>query len=199
VDWIQLHGAKMNFSEWKKEKDSTQDSLQNVSQEEFAKIANNYFAINLNIQKTGTFTEAVETSRYAVEVNYRTTAKEASEGFAKIALGYVSAALKNAGFHTKHVFTEKPLRLMVSTRNFDDGEWVGIVAWNQEHNCFVISQGFYNRLRKTVSVQNTKKCTGDNASDVAKELTNMVHHLKNQPDRHQDKLKPVRLQPGPKR
>jgi hypothetical protein len=101
------------------------------------------------------------------------------------------------GLHTKHVFEEKPLRLLVSSRNWDDGEWTGVISWSDKEKCFLISKGFYNKERKTISVQSTKKCA-DNASEIAKEVKNMMHHLKDQPDRHQDKLKPVNLKRGPK-
>ena len=116
------------------------------------------------------FIESVEVSRYSIEVNYRTTSEEALEGFAKLCLGYISAALKKHGYHTKHVFTEKPLRLMVSSRNWDDGEWTGLVTWNPEHLCFIISKGFYNKTRSTVSVKKSMKCVGKSASEITKEL-----------------------------
>jgi hypothetical protein len=143
--------------------------------------------------------EGSQTARYSVEVNYRTTGDEALESFAKICLGYISAALKNYGFHTKQVVGEKPLRLLVSTRNWDDGEWCGLVTWNPDHNCFVISKGFYNKDRNTVSIQTSKKCQGNSAAEVAKELHNTIHHLKGLPDKHQEKLKSVSLKRGPKR
>ncbi len=142
--------------------------------------------------------ESASATRYSVEVNYRTKADEAIEAFAKIALGYVSATMKGHDYHVKHVFNEKPLRILVSSRNWDDGEWVGIASWNPEHKCFVISKGFYNKDRKTVSIQQSKKCQGDNAAELAKELINYMHSLKNQPDRHQEKLKKVPLKRGPK-
>lgn len=193
------------FENWKKEQ--SVDHLQEISlsQEEFLNICKEYFSVNLcGSMKTFSefrkenLTEAAETSRYSVEVNYRTTGKEVMEGFAKLCLGYVSAALKNHGFHTKHVFTEKPLRLLVSSRNWDDGEWTGLITWNSEHNCFVISKGFYNKNRKTVSIQNSKKCDGESAADLAKDMHNMMHQLKNEPAKHADKLKPVALKRGPK-
>jgi hypothetical protein len=120
-----------DFDNWKQNLEVPDNSMA-VTQEQLEKIALEYFNINLK-GELGTFfehlhgniSEAVETSRYSIEVNYRTKKDEALEGFAKIALGYVSAALKNHNYHTKHVFSEKPLRLMVSTRNWDDGEWVG--------------------------------------------------------------------------
>ena len=145
------------------------------------------------------FIESVEVSRYSIEVNYRTTSEEALEGFAKLCLGYISAALKKHGYHTKHVFTEKPLRLMVSSRNWDDGEWTGLVTWNPEHLCFIISKGFYNKTRSTVSVKKSMKCVGKSAAEITKELHNMMHALKEEPDRHAEKLKPVGLKRGPKK
>jgi hypothetical protein len=133
-----------------------------------------------------------------VEVNYRTTGKEALEAFAKIALGYVSATLKGHDFHVKHVFDEKPLRILVSNRNWDDGEWVGLVSFNEEHRCFIISKGFYNKDRKTVSIQKSQRCSGHSASDIAKELLNYMENLKGKKDRSGPKLKPVPLKRGPK-
>ena len=193
------------FSDWKSDQNIDDFAEVKLAQEDFLRVCLEYFGANLRgAMKTfqefrqENLTEAVETSRYAIEVNYRTNTKEALEGFAKIALGYVSAALKNHGYHTRHVFTEKPLRLLVSTRNWDDGEWAGVVTWNHDHNCFVISKGFYNKDRRTVSIQSSKKCSGDSAADVAKELHNQMHSLKDQPDRHIQKMKPVPLKRGPK-
>jgi hypothetical protein len=193
-----------DFDNWKQNLEVPDNSMA-VTQEQLEKIALEYFNINLK-GELGTFfehlhgniSEAVETSRYSIEVNYRTKKDEALEGFAKIALGYVSAALKNHNYHTKHVFSEKPLRLMVSTRNWDDGEWVGCVTWNHDHNCFVISKGFYNKDKKSMSIQKSERCKGDNAAEVSKELVNLMHRLKDQPDRQTEKLKPVPLKRGPK-
>ncbi len=192
------------FSAWK-EQFVPPTTQKNVGRDEFVQICLEYFRAALcggmktyYEHRRADLVEAAETSRYSVEVNFRTSAKEASEGFAKVALGYVSAALKNHGFHTKHVFTEKPLRLLVSSRNWDDGEWCGVVTWNHEHDCFVISKGFYNRERRSVSIQHSQKCDGDSAADVTKVLHNMMHSVKGQPDRHMEKLKPVPLKRGPK-
>lgn len=168
--------------------------LENKNVENFAELCKNYFDSTLK----NTLIESVETSRYSVEVNYRTTTDEALEGFAKITLGYVSAALKKHGYHTKHVFTEKPLRLLVTARNWDNGEHTGLVTWNPAHKCFIVSQGFYNKDRKTVSITSSKKCSGDNAADISKELHNIIHSLKDKPNRHQEPLKPVPLKRGPK-
>ncbi len=177
-----------------------------VSQKEFTETVVNYFAVALrqpNLKewwdlKNQSFMESAESSRYAIEVNYRTTTKDAQESFAKISLGYVSAALKAHGYHIKLVFNEKPIRVLVSSRNWDDGEWNGMVSYNPDHNCFILSKGFYNKERKTVSIQKSEKCKGSSGAELAADLRNMMHALKNTPDRHMDKLKKVNLRPGPK-
>jgi Zn-finger protein len=137
-------------------------------------------------------------TRYSVEVNFRTKIDEVMKNAAKITLGYASAALKKAEFHVRQVFEEDPLRILVSTRNWDDGEWVCLVSWNPEHKCFVISKGFYNKDRKSVSVQGSKHCNAENASEIANEVKNMMHSLKDKPDRHVEKLKKAPLKRGPK-
>lgn len=140
-------------------------------------------------------------TRYSIEINYRSTIKEVLEHFAKIVLGYVSAALKQNNYHIKHMYDVAPIRLLVSTRNWDDGEWVGVITYNPDHEggCFVISKGFWNKDRKTVQIQSTKKCSGDSAAELTKELRNTMHELKNSPDRFREKMKPVKLKRGPKR
>lgn len=148
-------------------------------------------------RRMGMITEASQVSRYSIQVDYRTDKKDVLQAFAKLVLGYVSAGLKKMGMHTKHVFDDTPIRLLVSSRNWDDGEWVGLVSWSEKDHCFLISKGYYNKDRKTVSVQSTKKCA-DNASEISKEMHNMMHHLKDQPDRHVEKLKPAHLKRGPK-
>lgn len=192
------------FTTWRQEQTIPEKETK-ISQGDFVRLCHEYFAANICgdmktyfEHKKQDLTEAVETSRYSVEINYRTTGKEALDGFAKICLGYVSAALKKHGYHTKHVFDEKPVRLLVSSRNWDDGEWTGVITWNQDHKCFVISKGFYNKDRRSVSIQSSKKCDGESAADLAKELHNQMHSLKDQPNRHTEKLKPVPLKRGPK-
>ncbi len=157
-----------------------------------------YFTEALKEDGDSVVCEGAEASRYSIEVNYRTKLKDAEEAFAKVTLGYVSAAMKNSGYHCKLVFDEEPLRVIVSSRNWDDGEWVGMVSFNPHHHCFVLSKGFYNRERKTVSVQKYDTMKGNSASDIANDLRNMMHNLKGQPDRHLEKLKPVPLKRGPK-
>lgn len=140
-------------------------------------------------------------SKYSVEVNYRTKPSEVLEGFAKIALGYVSASLKRNGYHVKQVFDEHPIRIVVSSRNWDDGEWVGMISYKpkEEGGCFLMSNGFYNRDRKTVSVQRTEKCSKDNPAEMAKDLINMMYGLRHKKDRRVEKLKPIHRKRGPKK
>lgn len=147
-----------------------------------------------------TFLEATTSTRYSVEVNFRTHIDEILENFAKICLGYVSAALKQNNFHVKHVYENKPVRILVSSRNWDDGEWIGCVSFNPHHEggSFIVSKGFFNKDRNTVSIQSSHKCSGNSAADVTKEIRNVMHSLRNVPDRHIEKLKPVNLKRGPK-
>lgn len=195
-----------NFKAWREQKDISNNKEIPLTQEQFLNVCLEYFGVCLK-GKLKTFyehrsenlVESVEASRYAIQVNYRTKGEEALDAFAKICLGFISAAIKKHGFHTKHVFDEKPYRLMVAARNWDDGEWIGVVTWHHELECFVLSKGFYNKDRKTVSVSNAKKCSGESAADITKELHNMMHNLKDQPDRHVEKLKPVPLKRGPKK
>ena len=169
-----------------------------VSVPDLAKASIAYFKLVFSENADPILLEGAEATRYSVEVNYRTSMKDAEEAFAKICLGYVSAALKNNGYHVKLVFDEDPKRILVSSRNWDDGEWVGLVSFNPQHHSFVMSRGFYNRDRKTVSVQSSSNVKGTAASDIATELKNMMHHLKTVPDRHREKLKAVPLKRGPK-
>lgn len=151
--------------------------------------------------KDNLLTEASSTSgRYSIEVNFRTKIKEMLESYAKISLGYVSAAMKQSGYHVKHVFDDKPVRIMVSSRNWDDGEWSVIVYFHPEHEggCFIISKGFYNKETKSIAMQSKQKAKGNSAAEIAAELRNVMHDLKNKPDRHIQKLKGAPLKRGPK-
>lgn len=187
--WVRLLGKIMNnFKNWFSEHDlylETQDVVNSVS---------NYFKEEFHV-----INESSDASRYSVEVNFRTKTDDVLNGFAKITLGYISAALKKHGFHTKHVFDQKPLRLLVTVRNWDDGTWVGAVTWNDKNKCFVISKGYYNKMRKSISIDSSNKCDGESAAEISKQLHNVMHELKDKPDRHQEKLKPVPLKRGPKR
>jgi hypothetical protein len=89
---------------------------------------------------------------------------------------------------------------MVSARNWDDGEWVGMISYSSKDDggCFVLSKGFYNKDRRTISVQSSEKCKNDTPADMAGEMVNMMHGLKGKPDRRTDKLKPVKRKTGPK-
>ncbi len=144
------------------------------------------------------FINEINSSRYSIETNFRTKMKETLSAYAKITLGFVSAAMKRYGFHTKHVYDVDPIRLLVSSRNWDDGEWVSMISWNPDHKCFVLSKGFYNKDKRTVSLQSSQTCTGDSASEIVQDLRNMMNSLRDKPDRHVPKLKRVPLKRGPK-
>jgi hypothetical protein len=137
-------------------------------------------------------------TRYSVEINFRSRTDEILKSAAKITLGYASAALKKAEFHVKQIFEEEPYRIMVSSRHWDDGEWVSMASWSSKEKCYIISKGFYNKVRKSVSVQQSKRSESENAAEIANELKSMMHNLKNEPDRKVEKLKKVPLQRGPK-
>ncbi len=98
----------------------------------------------------------------------------------------------------KHVYEQEPVRILVSSRNWDDGEWIVVVSWNAEHKCFMISKGYYNKDRRTISVQSSEKCTGDNAAEITKHVFNLMHAIKSSPDRTKEVLKPINLKPGVK-
>ena len=166
--------------------------------EEFKEDANIQDWFNENIHPL--LNEATTTARYSVEVNFRTKIKEVMNGYAKICLGYVSAGLKQSGYHVKHVYDEKPLRILASSRNWDSGEWVVGVYFHPEHEggSFIAFKGFFNKDVKSVSMQSRTKCKGDSAAEITTELRNLMHSLKNKPDRNQEKLKGVPMKRGPK-
>ena len=138
-------------------------------------------------------------TRYSVEVNFRTKVDEVLKSAAKITLGYASAALKKHDMHVKQVFEQEPYRIMVSARKWDNGTHACLVSWNPHENCFVISRGFYNKDRNTISVQDSKKCEAESAAEITAEVRNMMHSLKNVPDKYIQKLKKVSiLKRGPK-
>jgi hypothetical protein len=146
------------------------------------------------------FNEAA--SRYSVEINYRTTFDEVVDNWAKLVLGYVSAALKNEDYSVKRVFEdhEKPYRIIVSSNKngsgFADGEWVGVITHNAKEGCFFVSKGFYRKETKNVVVTQTKKCDMKSASEIFKDFKTFMTKLKKEPPRSQ-KLKPVKGQTGP--
>ena len=139
-------------------------------------------------------------TRYSVEVNFRTRMPEVLDGYAKIALGFVSAALKQADYHVKQVFDDGVIRILVSTRNWDDGEWIAVLSWNPHYKTFVLTPGFYNKMNKSVShkKETSVHVKGDNPSDLTKIVKEMMEKLKDLPDRHIEKLKKVPLKRGPK-
>lgn len=137
--------------------------------------------MNINNQQ---FDEGSQNSRYSVEVNFDTNKDDCLIAYAKIMLGYISAAMKKMNYHVKLVFSEKPLRLIVASRNWDDGEWVGMIAYNDQKDHFTMSKGFYNRLHKTVSVENTECLENPiNAKILSLKLRDMMKDLEGKKDR----------------
>lgn len=152
------------------------------------------------IAPSDVLTEDVSSTRYSIEINYRSNIDQVLEAFAKIALGFVSAGIKNYDFHVKHVYTEDPIRILISSRTWhDDGSWVGVVSWNKKERCFYVGKGFYNKDRKTVSLQDITKCDVDNAAEITKKVYNVMRDLKGKPDKHLPKLKGISLKRGPKK
>lgn len=191
-----------NFNEFKKE--NLQNLFENVREiiqkelPDFTEICKNYISEALN-DKNNILLEEIEHTRYSVEINYRTKKEDVLSGFAKIALGYVSAALKKEGYHVKLIFDEEPYRIIVSARNWDDGGWCGLISYNHKLDMFVLSKGFYNKSKKTVSVVDNKKIDGDtNASSMTNKLKNIMNDIKHEPDRHKEKIKGLNLKRGPK-
>ncbi len=138
--------------------------------------------------------EGSQNSRYSVEVNFDTTKDDCLLSYAKIMLGYISAAMKKMNYHVKLVFSEKPLRLIVASRNWDDGEWVGMIAYNNEKDHFTMSKGFYNKLHKTVSVQDTECLENPiNAKILSLKLRDMMKDLEGKKDRFVLDFKKLRI------
>lgn len=142
--------------------------------------------------------EAVGSSRYSVEVNYRTNFEEVLDAWAKLVLGYTSAAMKNCGYHCKIVFSKKPYRVLISTRNWDNGECVGFISFNPDLSCFVIGKGYYNKGKKTVKIESNRKFELKSASEIVKELRSHMEKLKKEEPKSSHKLNPIPMKRGPK-
>lgn len=140
-------------------------------------------------------------TRYSVEVNFRTNLAEITDHFVKLCLGYIMAALKKHDYHVKHVFTTKPYRILISTKQWDDGEWVGIVCYNESHKCFMFVPGVYSKSRQTASFDNGngKKCIGTSASEITKEILSEMEELKKKPLRDGERLNPIHRKRGPQK
>ena len=147
-------------------------------------------------EKEPTFVES--SARYSVEVGYRTSHEEVVDNYARLVLGYVSAGLKNVGYHIRNLYNEKPYRILISTRNWDDGEWVGVLLFNSQENTFVVAKGHYNKDRKTVTIQSSRKSPHKTASDLVKEMRNVIEGLKKENPRGSNTLEPVPMKRGPK-
>lgn len=139
-------------------------------------------------------------ARYSVEINYKTTQAEATDGFVKIVLGFISAALKARDYHIKQVLDEKPYRIVISSRNWDDGEWATLLYFHPEWNGgkFIICTGFYQKDTGMVAVKTKEEVKANNAAEITRQVIQTMEDLKNKPDRHQEKLKGVPMKRGPK-
>ena len=94
--------------------------------------------------------------------------------------------------------TESPLRIIVSSRNWDDNEWVGMISYNNNLGFFILSKGYYNRIKKTVTVMHSEKIIGpESASNMAEKLKKEMDTLKDAPDRKRAEIK-IDLKRGPK-
>lgn len=141
-------------------------------------------------------------NRYSIEVNYRTSFEEVLDHFVKLALGYIMAALKQHGYHVKHVYSVKPFRILVSTRQWEDREWVGVVNFDYEARCFVFHKGWYDKMRQTAHIAKegaTSRLNGQSASDVVRDLRGKMDALKSEPLRDGEAMNPVRGKRGPKK
>ena len=136
-------------------------------------------------------------NRYSVEVNYRTHMKEVIDGFARLALGFVSSAMKQRGYHVKQVFDQPPFRVIVSSQNWLDGEWVLAVSYNPEMKCFIISKGWFNKDRDTMTLQSNEKCSGHSAAEIYKQMFNKMAKIKDEPPHHHGGLKGIKGKTGP--
>ncbi len=138
-------------------------------------------------------------SRYSIEVNFRSTWKEAKEHFVKLVLGYVMAAMKQHGYHVKHVYTARPYRILISTRQWDDGEWCGIVSFNHDQDCWVFSEGVYSKMRQSCSVVKSAKIDAESASEITREVISKMSELKKRDPRDGAKLNPAKQKRGPRK
>ena len=148
--------------------------------EEFVDTCTQYVTTDL-------LNEVANTTRYSVEVNYDSDQKNFLKGYAKIALGYVSAALKKHNYHCRLVFSEEPYRIIVSPRAWDDGEPVAMITYNQDHNFFILSKGRYNKLKKSVTIEDKKKIDGDitphnMTTKIKKDIDEMKHKILSKPN-----------------
>ena len=139
-----------------------------------------------------------QTTRYSVEMNYRTSMPEMVDGYAKLLLGYLSAALKSHGYHIKMVLDSKPMRITISTKNWDDGERSVVVSFQESLHKFIISKGFYNKGSRTVALEpGHKTLQGTSAAELMKEIIPFIHSTEKEPVRP-PQLRPIKMKTGPK-
>jgi len=128
-------------------------------------------------------------TRYSIEVNFRTSYKETREHFVRLALGYVMAAVKRFDYNVKHVFTADPVRILIASRGWDEGGWTGIVSFDKDTGKFSFSKGIFNKFRDTCSVISTVALKGDSAAEISGEVLEKMHELKNKPPKKTDDAK----------
>ena len=139
-------------------------------------------------------------TRYSIEVNYRSHIDQILNSYAKIVLGYASAALKRDRLHVKQVFDDPVPRILVSSSDWNDGTWTIVSNWNKDLKSFIISRGFYRKDLKQVSKQGeSRKSNASSSSELVSDIKEEMGKVKELPDRHIDPLKKVKLKTGPKR
>lgn len=141
---------------------------------------------------------AEQTTRYSIDMNYRTSIPEIIDGYAKLLLGYLSAALKSQNYHIKLVLDAKPMRITISTRNWDDGERAAVISFHEPSKKFIFSKGFYNKTSRTVALdQSHKTLQGTSAAELMKEIIPLIHQTEKE-EPQPPKLNPIRHKTGPK-
>jgi len=138
-----------------------------------------------------------QSSRYSVQIDFQTTAEKAHDDFAKLVLGFLSAALKAKNFQVKKVFEKEPIRIVVSSRNFQEGEIIAVVSHHNDDSCFVYTKCYYNKDRETATKISSEKIPGDNsASSIFKFVYAKMNSIKDEKPHHIH-LNPVKGQTGP--
>lgn len=139
--------------------------------------------------------------RFAVDINYGTDMGEVIDHYSQLCLGYLKKAFNNHGFPVKQVYSVKPYRLIISTRQWQDREWVGIVNFDEPTSSFVWHEGLYDKGRKTAGIPDgaSKKLSGKSAAALFDEIMPLLRALKDKPLRYGENLKPALRKRGPKR
>lgn len=148
-----------------------------------------------------------QVSRYSIEVNYRTTAKEVKKSFAILVLGYVMASMKRNNFFVKHVYETDVPRIIVTEKGWEDGRFVVSLYFCLVSNKFIFAEGIYRKrlYQKNASYQpekvteiKTEPTNHTSASALSEEMLNRLHRIKGQ---NLDKipLNPIKRKTGPQK